>query len=222
MSQIKDHPNALLLVEGKNDFHVIHALCKQFDIPIRNKENSKGGVFSVVDCESIDKLLPQIHVRFKTSIKTMGIIVDADNDIKNRWVSLQNIIQKEGFNVPTQLPKEGLILENMDGNKIGIWIMPNNEVNGIVEDFITFLVPTNDPLLPVVESTLSHIENKQWNNYSLTHKAKAKIHTWLAWQEIPGIPMGLAITSKYLNTDEDICNRLINWLQTLFCSNTNQ
>lgn len=46
MASIPDHPTSLLLLEGNDDFHVIHALCNQFHIPIRNRENPKGGNFS--------------------------------------------------------------------------------------------------------------------------------------------------------------------------------
>ena len=49
------------------------------------------------------------------------------------------------------------------------------------------------------------------------HKSKAFIHTWLAWQEDPGTPMGLAITKKYLSTnDKVLCNSFIEWLNLLF------
>lgn len=43
MSKKHDHPTSLLLVEGKNDLHVISSLCNQFNIP---------ECFSIKDCES--------------------------------------------------------------------------------------------------------------------------------------------------------------------------
>ena len=49
-----------------------------------------------------------------------------------------------------------------------------------------------------------------------SHKAKARIHTFLAWQEDPGTPMGLAITKKYLQADSDSCLPFIEWLNNLF------
>ena len=94
--------------------------------------------------------------------------------------------------------------------------MPDNKDNGMLEDFISFLIPEDDKLLLVVDSTLNEIEMKQLNRYSEIHKSKARIHTWLAWQEDPGAPLGISITKKYLTNDAEICNNLINWLVELF------
>lgn len=129
---------------------------------------------------------------------------------------MKKLLSGQGFEIPDELPSEGLILSNKNGIKVGAWLMPNNNLNGMLEDFISFLVPQDDKLLPIVNTTLDEIETRKLNKYSLIHKSKAKIHTWLAWQEDPGTPMGQSITKKYLTTDEENCLRLIEWLQTLF------
>lgn len=217
MAKIQDHPTSLLLVEGNDDFHVVHSLCKQFNISVRSLENPEGGNFSVVDCKGINELFEQIPIRFKSSqnISTLGIIIDADTDLQNRWLTLQNILNKLEFNSPKEFPETGLILK--EGKlKIGVWIMPNNHLSGMLEDFISFLVPKDDKLLPIVNSTLESIEKQQLNKYSLHHKPKAVIHSWLSWQEDPGTPMGLSITKRYLTTDEETCLRLIRWFGDLF------
>jgi hypothetical protein len=46
--------------------------------------------------------------------------------------------------------------------------------------------------------------------------AKAKLHTFLAWQEEPGKPIGLAITAKYLDPNAIQAQQFIDWLRTLF------
>ncbi len=206
--RIKEKFEHKLLVEGNDDQHVIWALCEKFKI---------SESFDVIDCEGIDNLYKQIPIRIKQSqIKTLGIIIDADSDIKNRWDSLKIIFSEQGFKIPDELPSLGLISTNIDSFKIGVWIMPNNNLNGMLEDFISFLVPKDDKLLPIVISTLEGIENKRLNKYTLTHKSKAIIHSWLSWQEVPGTPMGLSITKKYLTTEEKNCSLLIKWLENLF------
>lgn len=206
--RVKEKFNAKLLVEGNDDQHVIWALCEKFSI---------GENFDVIDCEGVDKLYEQIPVRFKQSgINTIGIIIDADSELKKRWDSLKELLKSLGFIIPDLLPEEGLITTNTANQKAGIWIMPNNNVNGMLEDFITFLVPKDDKLLPIVNSALQNIEDKKLNKYSLTHKSKATIHSWLSWQEDPGTPMGLGITKRYLTTDEAICLKLTNWISSLF------
>ncbi|MDR0863655.1 MAG: hypothetical protein LBO74_01825 [Candidatus Symbiothrix sp.] len=205
--KIQEIFNKKLLVEGNDDKHVIWALCDKYNIP---------KTFEVVDCKGIKNLYKDISVRFKESgTETIGIIIDADIDIQSRWNSLKNNLSAIGFDIPDNLPETGLIIKNRT-QKVGVWIMPNNNSNGMLEDFISFLVPQGDSLLPIVHSTLENIENQELNKYSEVHKSKAAIHTWLAWQEYPGTPMGLSITKKYLSTDEATCLKLISWLTELF------
>ena len=203
----KEKSSRKLFVEGNDDQHVIWALCEKFKIP---------EVFDVVDCEGIDNLYTSIPIRFKQAdIEAIGIIIDADVNLNDRWMQVKTLLSNQGFEMPNDLPAEGLVLSN--GNvKVGVWIMPCNNTNGMLEDFIAFLVPPNDKLLSIVDATLNDIESKGLNKYSLIHKSKAKIHSWLSWQEDPGTSMGLSITKRYLITDSENCEQLINWLQRLF------
>ena len=206
--RLKEKFNKKLLLEGNDDQHVIWALCEKINIP---------ETFDVIDCEGIDKLNEQIPVRFKQSgIESLGIIIDADSEIKSRWTSLRSLLSAQNFNVPDELPLTGLVIKNDSNIKVGVWIMPNYNLNGMLEDFISFLVPKDDKLLPIVNSTLEDIERKKLNKYASIHKSKAVIHSWLAWQEDPGTPMGLGITKRYLTTDEATCSLLIRWIDELF------
>jgi hypothetical protein len=204
---MKDKTNQFLLVEGKDDEHVIYALCEKFKVP---------ETFQVIDSKGIENLFNQIPVRLKSGINSLGIIIDADLDINSRYLRLKQIFGPIDFNLPEEMPKNGLIISNPEDIKIGIWIMPNNQISGMLEDFISFLVSNDDKLMPVVDETLNKIENDSLNKYKQIHKSKARINTWLAWQEDSGTPMGLSITKKYLTTDEETCKILIDWLNNLF------
>jgi hypothetical protein len=207
--QIREKYNKKLLVEGNDDQHVIWSLCEKHKVP---------ETFDVIDCDGVDNLKDEIPVRLISANDTVGIIIDADTDMYSRWNSIKDILNLQHFTAPDELPKSGLILFNNSGKKkAGVWIMPDNNSNGMLEDFISFLIPPDDNLLPVVNTTLNDIENKKLNRYPLPlHKSKATIHTWLAWQEDPGTPMGLSITKRYLTTDEATCLKLVNWLKELF------
>ena len=199
--------NKQLLVEGNDDLHVIMSLCQKFTVT----EN-----FEIIDCKGIDKLFAQIPIRLKQSdFETLGIIIDADTELKNRWATLQTIFSTQKITLPDKIPSDGLILK-INNITIGIWIMPNNDLNGMLEDFISFLIPKEDKLLPVANQTLNAIEKEKLNKYISAHKSKALIHSWLSWQEDPGTPMGLAITKKFLTTQEKICSKLISWLIMTF------
>lgn len=204
----KNNLPGILLVEGKDDMHVILALCQKFNIP----EN-----FSVHDCEGIEPLLEQIKVWLKSSaVKNLGIIVDADTDIAARWQQLKEILDDAQVEHPETLDASGYIGVNEKGQKVGIWMMPNNNLNGMLEDFIQFLVPPDDALLPEARQILATLEAKAVQQYKDVHQSKALIHTWLAWQEDPGTPLGLAITKKYLTVEEENCRVLMTWISKVF------
>jgi hypothetical protein len=206
--RIKEKYNKKLLVEGNDDQHVIWALCNQFSIIER---------FDVIDCGGIENLIDQIPIRLKQSnIETIGIIIDADSDLQLRWRNLKQLLNAQGFVLPELLPENGLILSQFENISIGIWIMPDNNLNGMLEDFIQFLVPPDDSLFPIILENLNEIERKQLNKYKQLHKSKAIIHSWLSVQDDPGTPLGLSITKKYLTTDNNTCKKLIDWLNNLF------
>lgn len=94
--------------------------------------------------------------------------------------------------------------------------MPNNELPGMLEDFIRLLVPIDDESLAFAEETLSTLESQGLQKYVPNHRAKALIHTWLAWQENPGTPLGSAITRRVLSTDTELCQHFVDWLNKLF------
>ncbi len=200
--------NQQLLVAGNDDIHVIWALCEKFKV---------YQSFDVIDCKGISNIYEQIPTRLKQSeIITIGIIIDADTNLASRWTSLSDILNAQGYRIPIDLPESGLILKQTENMDIGVWIMPNNNLNGMLEDFISFLVPNDDKLFPIVNTNLNNIESEKLNKYLLIHKSKAIIHSWLALQEDPGTPMGLSITKKYLSTDEKNCFRFIDWINKLF------
>ncbi|MGB0524867.1 MAG: DUF3226 domain-containing protein [Flammeovirgaceae bacterium] len=198
-----------LLVEGKDDQHVIWALCEKFQLP---------QTFQVEDCGGIDNLFEQIPVRLKASdLNTLGIIIDADIDLIKRWQTITQQLLPTFSSLPTNLPKEGLVHQE-DDKKVGVWIMPNNNLSGMLEDFIQFLVPDEDQLMPIVQQHIADIEARKLQKYKTTFHSKAEIHSWLALQEDPGTPFGLSITKRYLTVDKEQCQLFVNWLRQLFAA----
>ena len=53
-------------------------------------------------------------------------------------------------------------------------------------------------------------------SFKPTHKSKAEVHTYLALQDEPGNPMGLAITKKTLDPETKIAQTFINWIKKLY------
>ncbi|WP_018618306.1 DUF3226 domain-containing protein [Spirosoma luteum] len=202
-----------LLVEGKDDLYVTATIRDAHQLP----DN-----FEIVDCEGIDKMPDQIVARIKLQrpkINTIGIVLDADKDLKARWDSIRDTLRKENYEVPELPEKDGTVIAGIDRNPtVGIWLMPDNLQLGMLEDFVQYLIPESDLLRPYVGEVLRKIEGLNIDSLynPQSHRAKAFIHTWLAWQKDPGTPMGLALTKTYLDHNAELCLRFVSWLNRLF------
>jgi hypothetical protein len=74
------------------------------------------------------------------------------------------------------------------------------------------LIPEDDSLR---DYSLKCVENLPDKRFKDSFRSKAEIHTWLAWQEEPGTPLGLAVTKKYLS-NVDSAQTFLDWLNRLF------
>ncbi len=202
---------AKLLIEGPNDRHVIKALCKQHHIDTEE-------IFAFKSSNGIEALMESISPHLKTPrLSTLGIVLDADQNIEARWHSVMNRLQEAGYaDLPETPQADGTIIVDDEKPTVGIWVMPNNQLPGILENFIADLIPDGDELAAKAETILQEIEQARLNKYSSVKHPKAFIHTWLAWQKNPGQPMGLAITAHSLNHNAPLANSFIQWLQRLF------
>jgi hypothetical protein len=203
----------ILLVEGSDDEHVIKHLCGNRGGPHLDDVKEHGGVVHLLD---------SLPVRLKASEfgDIFGLVIDADADIASRWQSLRDRLIGVGYEtVPDQPAYEGTILDPPAGKllpRVGIWIMPDNQSEGILEDFLRFLVPKGSRLFDHVEASVAAIPKGE-RRFSSLATPKAIIHTWLAWQEEPGKPLGTAITARYLDPGVPQADGLVSWLNRLFC-----
>lgn len=204
-----------LLVEGNDDVHVVRALWNS---------QSKPELFDIIDCKSKDGVLRDFEIRLTTpqNHKRIGVILDADTNASARWDAIKTRLNATGkYNSKKlRLSAKGLVLEATDSEfpRIGVWIMPDNNLPGMMEDFLATLSEPNDPLMIKTEEVLSDLETQRINKYKIVHRAKAKIHTFLAWQDEPGKPMGTAITARVLDPTKSIAVVFISWLEKLFQS----
>lgn len=203
----------ILLVEGTDDEHVVKHLCGHHGLPSIDEIARLGG---------IDKLLESLPVRLKESdVNALGVLVDADTDVQARWDSLRGHLITAGYlSVPTTPATQGTVLQPPPGTllpRVGIWLMPDNQTNGILEDFLRFLVPPPNDLLDHAQQSIDGIPDGH-RRFAAKDDTKALMHTWLAWQKEPGKPFGTAITARYLDADVPQVADFINWLRQLFFS----
>lgn len=196
----------LLLVEGKDDLHVFSNIFEKHSVKRSFKPEDKDG----------DEIYKSIPIYLKTDVSTIGIVIDADENINSKWNKLKSILSASGYELPKLPSPTGTIIKKESFPKVGIWIMPDNNANGMLEDFVKQLVPKDDLLMDYVEHSLDKLEIKGINKYKAVHKSKARIYTWLAWQETPGTPMGLAIKKTFLDTNKELCLKFVDWINKLF------
>ncbi|MEN8220991.1 MAG: DUF3226 domain-containing protein [Pseudomonadota bacterium] len=207
----------LLIVEGIDDKYVISRLLQRRKITYED--------FGIHDANGIKQSLNTLSCAIKSgNYEIIGIVVDADSDLLERWQELKNRLIKAGYQqIPENPHPKGIIITDPEEElpTVGIWIMPNNQKTGMLEDFIRFLVPEGDELLSIAQKQVNDIIKAGQNRFTQTHKSKAIIHTWLAWQERPGTQLGKAITYRFIKNQQYILNDgkasdFINWLQILF------
>ena len=80
---------------------------------------------------------------------------------------------------------------------------------------MSLLIPTGDMLWPMAQDIVQQVIAKD-RRFPQTQEMKANIHTWLAWQEEPGKPMGQAITKRYLKAEAPHAQQLMTWIRRLF------
>lgn len=210
MSNIcKQDTDKVLLVEGDNDCHVVMALCAAHNVP---------ETFGIYQCNSDTGVLKRLNALIirPNPPQVIGVMLDADSPtLESRWQSIKSKLKHYNYTFPSNPDINRIILESSANEpKLGFWLMPNNQDSGMLEDFCAELaVPTS---IAVARECVEEAKVKQATTFKEVHLSKAIIHTYLAWQDEPGRPLGQAITKQALRADSDIAIKFTNWLTQLF------
>lgn len=216
-------PNRLLLVEGDFDKYFIGELLRQTPNevgkiaiePFRKKDE----VGSKPDEQGIHSLLKSLPVTIRATdpASILGIVVDADISATGRWQRIQQILTSEGYETLPDTFPNGLVIPTNDVlPRFGLWIMPDNQEEGVIENFIRQLIHEQDKLQPEIDAAIDALQAKGLQLFANVHRSKAFIRTWLAWQDRPEMSFGVAISKKVLAMDTDLCLRFVDWLNRLF------
>ncbi|MEM7183285.1 MAG: DUF3226 domain-containing protein [Spirochaetota bacterium] len=205
-----------LIVEGEQDMRVIPELIEANGIPWgEKKEEAVVYIHSYGSDQFIDST--SISAELKASkLRSLGLLVDADDNLEDRWKSIKNACSKSIPNIPENLPETGLIHETSLGVKFGVWIMPDNKTKGMLETFLSYLVPDeSEPLWQyAVEATQN--ANEKGASFKDVHVDKAKIYTWLSWQNPPGRQLHNAVMEKILDPQHPKAQLFVNWFKQLY------
>ena len=202
--------NNVLLVEGTNDCHVVMALCEVYKVP---------ETFGIYACGNDDRVLKRLNALISQANlpKKIGVMLDADGEVANRWESIKAKLRAYNYEFPDPPEPSGTIIEgNSIRPRLGIWLMPNNQTSGMLEDFcVDMMAPGSKEY---VTNTVVHAQQNGFCTFKGVHFSKAVVHTYLAWQDEPGCPLGQAITKRSLQPDTKIAIVFTEWLNRLFNS----
>ena len=205
-----------LIVEGEQDKRVIPYLIEANGItwkkgkePVDIQPHGGDGFINPY----------MISTRLKeTGLTHLGLILDADEDAAERWQSIRNACsQIESIPpLPEQIPETGLIIKTLDDKKFGVWIMPDNQLKGMLETFLAYMIPSeSEPLWQYAQEVVTEAKTKG-AKFIDEHIDKAHIYSWLAWQNPPGRQLHNAIQEKILDPQHPKAQVFVKWFKDLY------
>jgi hypothetical protein len=205
-----------MIVEGYDDVHSVVSLMRPFvEWP---KEEPGWPVHIHMGNGAEDILSEGVLITYlkSSNVKTFGIMLDADAKARGRYGSIRNICKEMFPNLPHDLPVDGVVVDNSENGRLGVWIMPDNSSSGSTETFLRCLLPEKSRALwQHAEASLKKavelgavVTANNWD--------KACLRTWLAWQDPPDLTPGIAIRKKLLDPNCAATASFVAWFKKLY------
>ena len=201
-----------LTVEGSDDKHSVIHLLKRHGV---DWDADSPAVPYVEPAGSVDNVLASLEPGARTFAR-FGIVVDADTAPVQRWEQIRDRLLSLGIAAPKEVRPGGTIVPGLrSGNRIGVWIMPDNREPGILEDFLAKLVPAEDACWAHAGQSTDQARSL---GAPLAEKDRSKgiLYAWLAWRDHPGLPFGTALTARVLGHDSADALQFAAWFRRLF------
>jgi len=213
----------ILLVEGETDKSFFEEICKKLYLnttvqvaPPRDlggTHNNKEGVLN-----HLEILLPQLE---DGQLKNIAVIVDADyikhgSGHQKTVERVSNILEPFGFTLQNITSNQkGLLFKHSDGlENFGLWVMPNNNHEGMLEDWIVDCIKnTENSLFQQATTAVQQLSPPKFKSHLQT---KAEVATWLAWQKTPGHGLKSVMNESLLDENSPPYIGLSDWLKSIF------
>jgi hypothetical protein len=155
------------------------------------------------------------------SLERLALVVDADIDENGGGFqrTVQQVAEKIrdcGYNTTPQFLKSGgLVFKHSDGlPDLGLWIMPNNKNEGILEDWISQCISEEEKsLFALAQSTVDRLSDPK---FKPIRKMKASVATWLAWQYDPGEGLYYAVQKDLVDEKTPLYKGFGTWINYIF------
>lgn len=230
-------PEKILWVEGEVDSYFIYSLLKAYNLQLGITVEPKKGINTLRNSLTKESLLKR--VKKEGEIKRLGIVADADSPAQdgagfdNRWSQLIQDLTPTmnylGMAIPTTMNFGiGEVFSNADdSSRIGLWLMPNHQDDGYLEDFV--LTSTNWKLpLSSTHSNNQHtlkqyaddcwqaLDQKELKSFADYYHSKASAYTWLAWQTKPTQFLSGTIEAGLLDMQHPYVLAFKDWIEKCF------
>lgn len=200
-----------LLVEGQDDLHSIAHLMGRHGV---NWDDVAATLPFIQETNGIDELLKAIPVAAKGTYTRLGIVLDADVDAALRWSQLRTRLSDVGIVIPAAPSAAGTIVPGLrPETQLGIWIMPNNQASGRLEEFLEKLVPADNPCWEFAQQATHRAAA---HGCTVPDVLKSTIYAWLAWQDEPGLRFGTALRARLFSHDSPEAVTFAAWFRALF------
>ena len=212
MNNTSQQPNPkVLLVEGLSDLHFVNQLLQQLEL---------NSGFEISNRLSLSSLLDSIFAEINGPNRdVVGILVDADDVVSDRWDDVIKPLRDAGVEVPSFPDPAGTIIEaTADRPRVGVWIMPDNQSPGELEDSVIDMIPDQDLVWPrsvVYIDDIVGMFPRPERRFSDGKIDRAKLYAWLATRKNPP-HIGAAIGAGDFNLDASQCKSFVDWLERLF------
>lgn len=187
--------------------------CKALDSFLNSIEFNQSGSISDV-CKELQTGLRQREF-IDGNVKNLLIIVDADENPKNRFEELKRNLLKnsnKNFNFPDKLN----IVDKKDNEKInvGIFLFPDCENKGSLETLCLKALKHNkkDEKLKCVESYFDCLRSKEIdiNEKTEDNKSKSKFRIFMA---TPNPDRYIDSIIDYIDLESDVFNKVVNFIR---------
>ncbi len=201
MALPSENSERILLLEGTDDEHVVKHLCissgftKNFDIV------QKGGFSELSKSIPVELAVPDRLA--------LGVVADVNDNLASRWQAVRDRCESRKITLPSQPAHGGVVVEGQP--RVGVWLMPDNQHSGQLEDLIAALIPEGDIIWPLAQKFVEGIPEAERPKPII----KAQVGAWLA-ARTSARPMGSAIGTGHLNASAPAAASFINWLKRLF------
>jgi hypothetical protein len=215
---------SILLVEGETDRGFYNSVLRRLGID--HVEIRAPRAFEQPNTVTVFPTLVKVLIQQMNSgdVARLGVIADADHTsgggIKERWQKFREAFDDGGYNMaeaPPKLRYLGSHLSHRDGlPDIGLWLMPDHQTNGMLEDFIIAsgtVSEVQQELRTRAEGAWQQLPTKLFSEY---HESKATLYTWIAWQKRPGLGLGTIVGEPLLDTGSEAYDGLTRWLKKTF------